>query len=124
MKSFRIALHALILFAATSAAAVDGNAEAGLALYQARCAACHSIEFNGAGPAHRGVFGRQAGMAKGFAYSEALKHSGLVWDEVTLNRWLENPERTVPGQRMGINVPDEQDRADLIAYLRKYAAAR
>jgi len=101
-----------------------GDAEAGHALYQARCAACHSLDFNGVGPAHRGVFGRAAGEAKGFAYSDALKSSHLVWTEQALDRWLADPEKTAPGQRMGVNVPDAKERADLIAYLKQHAAAK
>ena len=50
-------------------AAVGGNAELGCALYQARCAACHSLDYNGVGPAHRGLFGRKAARVAGFAYS-------------------------------------------------------
>ena len=56
-----------------------GDADAGRALYQTRCAACHSLDYNGVGPAHRGVFGRQAAQAPGFVYSDALKASQRVW---------------------------------------------
>jgi len=110
--------------AAALPAVAAGDAEAGSVLYQARCAACHSLDFNGVGPAHRGVFGRAAAQAKGFAYSDALKSSRLVWTEDTLDRWLADPEKTAPGQRMGINVPDAKERADLIAYLKRDAAAK
>jgi len=105
-------------------ALASGDADAGRLLYQARCAACHSLDYNGVGPAHRGVFGRAAGQAGGFAYSEALKSSHLVWTAEALDRWLADPEKTAPGQRMGINVPDARERADLIAYLKRDAAAR
>src|SRR5438876_2082282 len=91
-----------------------GDADAGRALYQARCAACHSLDYHGVGPAHRGVFGRAAAQAPGFAYSDALKSSHLIWDEASLDRWLTDPEKVAPGQRMGFNVPDAKDRADLI----------
>ncbi|HET7526788.1 MAG TPA: c-type cytochrome [Burkholderiaceae bacterium] len=118
------------LFAAATCAAMAmptlaaGDAEAGRVLYQARCAACHSLDYNGVGPAHRGVFGRAAAQAKGFAYSDALKSSHLVWTEDALDRWLADPEKAAPGQRMGINVPDTKERADLIAYLKQYASAK
>jgi len=118
----------LFVAAAWSAVLVPANAAgdagSGRALYQARCTACHSLDYNGVGPAHRGVFGRAAGEAKGFAYSEALKSSHLVWTEETLDRWLADPEKTAPGQRMGVNVPDAKERADLIAYLKQSAAAK
>jgi cytochrome c len=96
-----------------------GNADAGRLLYQQRCTVCHSADYNGVGPAHRGVYGRAAAQAPGFAnYSKALKASGLVWTEDNLKRWLTNPEQLVPGQGMGISVPEEQARADLVAYLK------
>ncbi len=118
--SYLVGAALLVLGAPASAA---GNADAGLALYKARCSACHSLDYNGVGPAHRGVFGRGAALAPGFAYSDALKSSHLVWDEAALERWLADPEKVAPGQRMGINVPEAKDRADLIAYLKKASPA-
>lgn len=120
--------HRLLLAACIAAslapALAAGDAESGRALYQARCAACHSLDYNGVGPAHRGVFGRPAAQAPGFAYSDALKALQWVWTEEALDRWLADPEKTAPGQRMGVNVPDAKERADLIAYLKKATAAR
>ena len=101
-----------------------GDVDAGLALYQTRCAVCHSMDFNGVGPAHRGVFGRQAAQTPGFAYSDALKASHLTWDEASLGRWLADPEKLVPGQRMGVNVPEAAARRDLIAYLKQAGATK
>ena len=101
-----------------------GDVDTGRALYQTRCSACHSLDYNGVGPAHRGIFGRQAAQAPGFAYSDALKASHLVWDEASLDRWLADPEKLVPGQRMGVNVPEAAARRDLIAYLKQAAAAK
>lgn len=95
-----------------------GDAARGKRLYESRCIGCHSIDENRAGPAHKGVFGRKAGSAKGFDYSLALKSSNLVWNERTLDRWLADPESTIAGQKMGFTVPDEKDRADIIEYLR------
>ena len=112
----------LVACASVSSARAAGDSDVGRALYQSRCAACHSLDFNGVGPAHRGVFGRPAAQVKGFAYSDALKNSKLVWTEDALERWLADTEKAVPGQRMGVNVPEATDRADLIAYLKQYAA--
>ena len=115
-----IQISTVILVAASwGTANAAGNFEAGHAAYQMRCAACHSVDFNGAGPAHRGVFGRNAAQANGFGgYSKALKSSGLVWTELNLERWLTDPEKLVPGQGMGVSVPEDTVRADLIAYLK------
>ena len=95
------------------------NPQRGQSLYQNQCAACHSIDYNGVGPAHKNLFGRKAGILADYTYSQALASSGIVWNDVTLDQWLHNPEKFVPGQKMGFMVPSAQDRADLIAYLKK-----
>jgi cytochrome c len=100
------------------AALPRGNAKAGEAIY-ARCMACHALGYDRTGPRHCGLFGRKAGSVPGFQYSEAMKRSGIVWNERTLDRFLANPVKTVPGTAMGYaGVPDAQERADLIAYLK------
>ena len=103
-------------------AAVD--VDHGKALYQTRCTACHSIDYNGVGPAHHGVFGRKAATQSDYAYSPALKATNIVWTEKTLGRWLSNPEKLVPGQKMGFSVADPLDRADIIAYLKAQSATK
>lgn len=110
------ALAVALALAAGAARAAD--AERGARLYEARCGGCHSVDEHRVGPPHRGVFGRRAGGAAGFEYSPALARSRLVWNEATLDRWLADPEATIPGQTMGYRVEDARDRADLIAYLR------
>jgi cytochrome c len=100
-------------------APLNGDPQRGEQIY-ARCGACHALEYDRTGPRHCGLFGRRAGSVKGFAYSEAMKRSGLVWDERTLDRFLTNPMGAVPGTTMGYaGIDDAQERADLIAYLRK-----
>ena len=111
----------LALLLAAGGASADGDAMRGKALYQARCTSCHSIEYNGVGPAHAGVFGRKAGLAPGYAYSPALQNAAIVWNERNLARWLANPERLVPGQKMGVSVASAKERADLIAFLKLQA---
>jgi len=124
LKTLDILIPLALLAAAANASAAP-DATRGQALYQARCAACHSPDFNGVGPAHRGVFGRLAGTAKGFTgYSAALKKSGLIWTEANLDRWLADPEALVPGQAMGFSLPDAGERADVIAFLRTLAKAK
>ena len=90
----------------------------GQALYATRCAACHSLDYNGVGPSHKKVFGRNAGAVKDYVYSPALKAAKIAWNEANLDRWLTNPEAMVPGQKMGIVTPDAGERAELIAYLK------
>src|SRR5471030_1772522 len=107
-----------LLICLSSAAHAAGNAVRGETLYQSRCVACHSIEYNGVGPAHKGVFNRKVGSQTGYTYSAALQASTVVWNDATLDKWLTNPEKFIPGQKMGFMVPSAQDRADLIAYLK------
>ena len=104
------------------APAVCGTAQAadttrGKELYESRCTGCHSLDQDRIGPRHRGLVGRKAGAVEGFEYSPALRASRIVWSAQTLDAWLANPERLIPGQRMNYSVPDAGDRAALIAYL-------
>ena len=87
----------------------------------ARCAACHAIDTNRTGPLHCGLFGRRAGTAPGFdGYSSAMRPSGIVWDERSLDRFLKDPLTAVPGTAMGYaGVKDDAERAALIAWLRE-----
>jgi cytochrome c len=87
----------------------------------ARCAACHAIEGNRTGPQHCGLFGRRAGTAPGFdAYSKAMRDSRIVWNERSLDAFLQAPTQAVPGTAMGYaGVKDPRERADLIAWLRQ-----
>lgn len=108
----------LAMCAATAAAApVPGNPAAGAVVYE-RCAACHALAYDRTGPRHCGLVGRRAGSMAGFAYSEAMRRSGIVWTRETLDRFLADPLRAVPGTSMGYaGVADAKERADLIAYL-------
>jgi cytochrome c len=100
---------------AIGASAGAGDANRGQTLYQSRCTTCHSIDYN---------FGRKAGSLADYTYSPALQASTVIWSAQTLDKWLSNPEKFIPGQKMGFTVPDAKDRADLIAYLKKETAAK
>jgi cytochrome c len=111
-------LFATALLASAAVWAADGDAARGEAVYQ-RCLACHALEHHRVGPRHCGLFGRRAGSLAGYAYSAAMKKYGVVWNEETLDRFVENPLKTVPGTKMGYaGVKDAGERADLIAYLK------
>src|SRR5690606_32724269 len=123
----KAAARAVLLAAAAAAlpafAAPAPDAAAlqrGEAIYS-RCMACHAIDANRTGPQHGGLFGRHAGTAPGYTdYSPAMKGSGIVWDAKTLDWFLQNPMKAVPGTTMGYaGVKDPQERADLIAWLKQ-----
>jgi cytochrome c len=83
-----------------------------------RCLACHALEYDRVGPHHCGLLGRRAGAVPGFPYSEAMRRSKLVWNAKTLDRFLADPAKAVPGTNMTYaGVKDARERADLIAWL-------
>lgn len=88
----------------------------------ARCQVCHQVSKggpNGLGPNLYGVVGKKAGVnAKGFNYSAALKGSGLVWNEATLDKWIENPRQLVAGTMMAFpGLKDPAKRKAIIDWL-------
>ena len=109
----------LAVAATAMAMAPSGDPVRGGKLYAANCGSCHSLDANRVGPAHRGVYGRKAGTARGYAYSPAMRGARIVWNEATLDRFLQNPQAMVPGARMGFRLTDPVRRADVIAYLRQ-----
>jgi cytochrome c len=112
-------IAATLLLVASGPVVAAGDPAKGEALY-ARCQGCHSIERNRVGPMHRGLFGRQAGSVDGFSYSAAMKDSGILWNETTLDAFLTAPRKLVPGTRMTYaGIADAQERADLIAWLKQ-----
>lgn len=107
---------------AAPAAADRALAEAGKRQF-IRCAGCHTVspeapaEF---GPHLAGIVGRRAGTVAGFPYQEpSLVSQAFVWDEATLDRWLENPHSLAPDiclPFMGLRRAG--DRQALIEYLK------
>ena len=118
--ALRLALAIAILAAARGA---EAQALDGARLFQ-RCYACHSLdpsERGLSGPTLHGVFGRRAGTLGSFDFSEGMREAGrrgLVWNEETLDRFLEDPGEFVPGARMGgVRLRDASERHSLIQWL-------
>ena len=109
----------LLSAAALAQDAVDPK-EAQLA-FNNHCRQCHTTKAgdNRLGPSLHGVVGREAGTAPGFGYSTAMKNADLVWTEENLDRYIENPEAVVPGNRMKpySGIADPAERAKIIAHL-------
>ena len=103
-----------------ASAAYAQDAKRGQKLFD-ECAACHSPDRDAkdtVGPPLHGVLGRKAGEGADFRYSPAMKRSGITWSADTLNTFISDPQKLVPGNRMPYSgLPDAKDRADLIAYL-------
>ena len=103
---------ALVFFAVPAPAAAP---DAGEAVFKAQCASCHSVTARGgsaAGPRLSGVVGRRAGTQPGFAYSPAMKGSGVTWTPDQLKRFLASPAQSMRGNRMpyaGLRDPKKLD---------------
>jgi cytochrome c len=70
------------------------------------------------GPGLAGVFGRTAGTAPDYAYSDAILASGIVWDAETMDQWLADPDGLIPGSNMVIDpIASDEERAALIAWM-------
>jgi len=115
-----IALSTLAL--SSPAIAEPGDAARGQRNFRV-CAPCHSLETdrNMTGPSLAGLWGRKAGSLPSFErYSDALKASGIIWDDRSLDGWLTDPDGMVPDNEMSFNgIKDARDRADLLAFLRE-----
>ncbi len=86
----------------------------------APCASCHSIEPGKTvfGPSLAGISGRKAASLPGYAYSPALKSSRLTWNAATLDRWLRDPRKLVPGTKMPFGgIADAKTRKAVVDYL-------
>jgi cytochrome c len=126
--TFAIVVSVLVLTAIPgSATAQEGNAEDGAEVFK-KCRACHEVgptAKNRVGPELNGIIGRKAGTAEGFVYSDANKAAGakgLVWSQDELLKYLEQPLSFMPGTKMAFaGLKDEQDRKDVIAYLKKFS---
>jgi cytochrome c len=116
--------HLTPLFAAAMSvlafeAAHAQDAAAGKAAFT-QCAACHSVDgSNGAGPSLKGIDGRAVGSYPGFRYSSGMKGAGRVWDAKSLDAFIADPQKAVPGNVMPFSgIADSKQRADVIAFLR------
>lgn len=107
--------------AQTTESGKEATIKAGHYMFEHRCRSCHADDpaLKSYGPSLIGVVGRKAGTVEGFTYSDAMKASGLVWNEATLRGWIADNKGLLPGTRMrhvGVTDPKEQDY--LLAYLK------
>jgi cytochrome c len=128
MAALRRAVFAVSCSIAVSAAAASeleqrlagANLKRGQMLYL-QCKACHDVEAglpHKVGPNLHGIFGRTAGTAAGFKYTDAMVKSGIVWTPESMDAWLRQPGAMVPGNGMAFpGIANEADRASLVAWL-------
>jgi len=102
--------------------AQDGHEAAeGQKIFKRTCFACHTIDAgtHRIGPSLFGVVGRKSGTVPGFKYSEAMTKADVTWNDEALDRYIADPKKFVPGNKMayaGIKKADE--RKEVIAYLK------
>jgi cytochrome c len=103
----------------------SANIEAGKAIFMKQCFTCHTIDKGGpnkVGPNQWGIVGRKKASHEGFSYSSALQAKGGDWSYEDLNHMIFKPQAYVRGTKMAFaGLPKEQERADVIAYLRTMA---
>src|SRR5665213_4105477 len=105
--------------AAADAANPPSDAIAGRQVFK-KCQVCHSLEPGKTilGPSLAGIVGRKSGAEAGFSYSPALKQASLTWDAATLDAYLTDPQKVVPGNRMPFpGLRTDRDRKDVVAFL-------
>jgi cytochrome c len=129
----RLVLAAVASLALTGAAYAEdayapGDAEAGERIFK-RCAACHAVgegAKNKVGPQLNGIVGRAMGGVEGYKYSKPLVAKAEEvgeWDEEELFAYLADPGGFLGGRgKMAQKFPKADDRANVIAYLKGYAA--
>lgn len=104
-------------------AAAEDDGDRGALLFR-KCRVCHTLtpgDDRKAGPTLYGLFGRRAGSVAGYPYSLALRDSGLVWNEETVDKlFAEGPDVVAPGSKMPLQkIPERRDRAELIEFLKR-----
>jgi cytochrome c len=103
----------------------EGDPRRGAAVFATQCSECHSTREgkDRKGPSLFAVLGRRSATNPGFAYSAALKQSGIAWTSDRLDAYITNPKKAVPGGNMKFDGLDSaSERADLLAYLASLAA--
>ena len=119
-------VSALLLAAATGSVYADPDVAKGETVFK-KCMACHAIGPDAkvkVGPPLNGIVGAKWAHFEGYAYSQDIKDgaaAGKVWDDATLNDYIENPKHLVPKGKMAFaGVKSESERADLIAFLAQF----
>jgi cytochrome c len=99
------------------------DAQRGAGLFGSRCSICHTVQAGGpnkVGPNLHALFGRHAGTLPGYNYSPAMRGAAIVWGVQTLDEYIADPHKNIPGDKMPFpGLPNKADRDDLIGYLQQ-----
>ncbi len=136
MRFTKFAIPFMVLLASLTLQLGVANAEmtdagkkamraAGEIMFEQRCRSCHADDpaRKAYGPSLIGVLGRKAGSLDGFEYSDAMKKSGIIWNENTLRAWMADNDGFMPGTRMRhVGIDDRAEQDFLLAYLKTLSA--
>ena len=112
----------LVVWSSVASAQTPAQVQRGNKLFRESCIGCHSVACNRLGPKLEGLFGRKAGSVADFkGYSPELQASGIVWTDETLDVFLRDPVKMVPGTSMSFvgRIEKVNERKDLIAFMRR-----
>jgi cytochrome c len=119
-------IMAVVLIAASTGAGLAQDADKGAIVFK-QCKVCHSIgpgAKNKIGPELNGLDGRRAGTVPNFAYSDANRHSGIVWNEENFKEYVKYPRAFVRGTKMIFPGLKRQEQVnDLWAYVKQFDAS-
>ena len=119
IPSIALAAGAALLAAFAPGGGAKGDPVAGRSAFEKRCTGCHALDHEKTGPRLAGVVGRKAGTIPAFPYSDAVKKSGVVWNEAVLDKWLTDPETVIPDTDMAFRLDNSVERAAIIAFLKE-----
>jgi len=112
------ALGMVLLAGSTISMKAEAGAN-GKVLFERRCGGCHALDRDKEGPSLQGIYGRHAGSVPSFQYSDALKTAKIRWDDTTLDQWLTDTEKLVPGNDMAFHVENAEERRAIIDFLKQ-----
>jgi cytochrome c len=119
IPTIALASGAALLAAFATVVGAKGQTIVGQSAFEKRCTGCHALDHEKTGPRLAGVVGRKAGTVPGFPYSDAVKKSGVVWNDAELDKWLTDPESVIPDNDMTFRLDDPVERAAIIAFLKE-----